>query len=498
MSFCALRVLCGVSALDGSVTNRHPRSSFNSRHLAILSAAVLVSLLAGTAYWRPPAVDSSLTVTVRRGALTARLTTTGILKPARSITYRSPLAGREAEIIELAAEGMRVNEGDLIVRLDATDLQREVERARQDVRQSELEVQVAAIDRQEAEAALTAVSEGEGALTVDETRARLRAAEQKMERLREEFEQLKPLMEKGFMTRDELKKTADELEQSEQEAALARKRADVIIKLSHPRDRQRAALQLAQKESALANARAKAAEAHARLKQLTDQVASASIYARRPGLVVYEEFLNAGPRRKIRTGDRVTSSQGIVTIPEVDRMLLEASVSEAEVHRVRPGQPAVVRVEAFPDMRVPGAVARVGTLARSSVDRPYEDKRFDLIIELGGTTVDLRPEMSARADIVVGTRSDVLLLPINAIFEQRGQLVAHVIGATGPETRALNIGESSDVMVEVLDGVREGEQVMLNDPGRAVPLPSERPQPSVDRASRSHSSGKGSDTLQPR
>ncbi len=478
--------------------DRIPRSRVNRQNVTILIVAVSVCLLAGTAYWRWPAVDSSLTVTVHRGALTARLTTTGILRPARSITYRSPLAGREAEIIELAAEGMRVNEGDLIARLDPTDLQREVERARQDVRQAELEVQVAAIDRQEAEAALTAVSEGEGALTVDEARARLHAAEQRVERLREEFEQLKPLMEKGFMTRDELKKTADELEHSEQEAALARKRADVIIRLSHPRDRQRAALQLAQKESALANARAKAAETHARLKQLSDQVEAASIYARRPGLVVYEEFLNAGPRRKIRTGDRVTSSQGIVTIPEVDRMLLEASVSESEVHRVRSGQPAVVRVEAFPDVHLPGTVARVGTLARSSGDRPLDDRRFDLIVELDATNVDLRPEMSARADIVVGTRSDVLLLPTNAIFEQHGQLVAHVIGPAGPETRAVTIGESSDVMVEVLVGVREGEQVMLTDPGRAAAAPAERSRPAVDRARRSSATGNGADALQPR
>jgi HlyD family secretion protein len=481
--------------LDGSEVTH---SRFNSSTFAILIVAVLVCLLAGTTYRRRPGVDSSLTVTVLRGPLTARLTATGILKPARSITYRSPLAGREAEIIELAAEGMRVNEGDLIVRLDPTDLQREVERARQDVRQAELEVQVATIDRQEAEAALTAVSEGEGALTLDETRARLHAAEQKVERLREEFEQLKPLMEKGFMTRDELKKTADELEHSEQEAALARKRADVVIRLSYPRDRQRAALQLAQKESALANARTKAAEAQARLKQLGDQVEAASIYARRPGLVVYEEFLNAGPRRKIRTGDRVTSSQGIVTIPEVDRMLLEASVSEAEVHRVRSGQPAVVRVEAFPGVRLSGTVARVGTLARSSGDRPFEDKRFDLIVELDGTSVDLRPEMSARADIIVGTRSDVLLLPTNAIFEQHGQLVAHVLGPAGPETRAVTIGESSDVMVELLAGVREGERVMLTDPGRAAAVPPRRSQPAVDRAGRSPSSDKGADPLQPR
>jgi HlyD family secretion protein len=477
---------------------RIPNSRFRIPNFTGLLLAALVCLLAGTAYWRRPAADRSLTATVRRGPLIAQLTTAGILKPARSITYRSPLAGREAEITDLVAEGLRVNEGDLLVRLDTTELEREVERARQDVRQSQLEVQVAVIDRQEAEAAVTGISEGEGALTVEETRARLHAAEQKVQRLRQEYEQLQPLMEKGFITREELKKTADDLEQAEQEVALTRKRADVIIKLSHPRDRQRAALQLAQKESALENARAKAEDAQRRLRLLREQLDGCSIYARRPGLVVYEEFLNASPRRKVRGGDRVTGSQGIVTIPEVDRMLLEASVSEAEVHRVRPGQPAVVRVEAFPDVRLPGTVARVGTLARSSADRPFEDKRFDLIVELDATTVDLRPEMSARADIVVGTRSGVLLLPINAVFEQQGQLVVHVVRPLGVETRSVAVGESSDLMVEVLTGVHEGEQVMLTDSGHTDTVAPTGSPPAVDRARRSPSDGSSADAMPPR
>src|SRR5213593_3307700 len=146
---------------------------FQIRNLGIFFAATFVCLLAGTDEWRRGKIDPALTATVRRGPLTAQLTTTGILRPVQSITYRSPLAGREAEITELVPEGLRVNEGDLLVRLDTTELQREVERAHQEVRQSQLEVQVADIERREAEAALTGVSEGEGALAVAETRTRL-------------------------------------------------------------------------------------------------------------------------------------------------------------------------------------------------------------------------------------------------------------------------------------------------------------------------------------
>jgi multidrug resistance efflux pump len=433
-----------------------------------LLAAAIVCLFAGTAFWRRTTVDSTLVAAVKKGPLMAQLTTSGVLRPSQSITYRSPLAGREVEITELVPEGTRVSEGDLILRLDTTDLQRDVERSRQEVRQSQLDLQVADIERQESEAAVKAVSEGEGALSVEEARTRLQLAEKKVGRLRQEYEQLKPLLEKGFITREELKKTSDELEQNEEELALTRKRADIVIGLSHPRDKQRAELLVAQKTSQFENAKAKVQEAQARLRHLVDQVENCSIYARRPGMVVFEEFLSANPRRKIRVGDRVTGSQGLVTIPDVNRMLLEASVSEAEVHRVRPGQAAAVRIEAFPDLRLTGKVIRVGTLARASADRPFDDKRFDLIVELDATSAELRPEMTARADILVGTRADVLLVPVNAIFDRQGTYVAHVVSRFGVETRPVDIGETNDVVVEVVSGLREGDQVMLTDPGKSA------------------------------
>ena len=465
-----------------------------STRAAAIAIAAVICLVAGLALREgTDAVDSSRSAIVRRGSITARLTTTGTLKPIQSITYRSPVAGRELEIIELVGEGTRVGEGDLIARLDTTDLQRDVERARQEARQSQLDVQVAAFEREEAEAAVTSVTEGEGALTVEEACTNLQIAQKRVDRLRREYQQLLPLMDKGVITREELKKSGDELEQSEQELALAKRRATVLTDVAHPRDKQRAALQLAQKTSQLENARTKAAEANSRLKLLNDLIESCSLYARRPGMVVYEEFLNANPRRKIRVGDRVTSSQGIVTIPEVNRMTLEASVSEAEVHRVRPGQEAAIRVEAFPDARLIGTVARVGTLARASADRPFDDKRFDVIIEVTPTSFDLRPEMTARADILVGSRTDVLVVPVSAVFDERGAMVAHVVSRTGMRTVPVAPGESDDAMVEIVSGLNEGDRVLITQPAAhdTAESPVAAPVGSVPRASRTSNAADG-------
>lgn len=434
------------------------------RRTAAVGGLIAASVaFGGATLWRRAGVDPALTAPVRKGTLSARLTVSGTLKPVQSITYRSPLGGREAEIALLVPEGTRVNEGDLLVRLDTSELRRELEHAVQEQRQARVDLQVAEMDRREGQATIESLADGEGSLTIEEAKTRVELAQKKVDRLREEFGKLEPLLDKGFITREELRRTADDLEQSEKDLVLLKKKSDVLVEQTHPRDRQRAALQLAQKEAQRENVRAKLQEADAHVRLLQEQIDNCSIYARRAGLVVYEEYLNANPRRKVRVGDRATGSQGLVTIPEVNRMLVEASTSEADVHRVGPGQSATVRLEAFPELRLSGRVTRVGTLARASIDRPFDEKRFDLIIELDETSADLRPEMTARADIVLGDRAGVLLVPVNAVFDRQGVTVCHVVGRPGVETRQVQLGESSDVDVEVIAGLREGERVAITD-----------------------------------
>src|SRR5688572_4767583 len=436
----------------------------------LFSAAIAATALVAAVLWVRAGADDGMVAEVTRGELTARLTSSGTLKPMQSITYRSPIPGRDVEIRDLAPEGSRVKTGDVLVRLDTTDLEVELARVRQEHRQAQIDLQVADGEWDEANAEVKAVTEGEGALTVEEARSTLQRAQKKAERLRQEYEKLRPLLEKGFITREELARTEDGLEEAEEELLLARRRTDVVVQLSHPREQKRAALAVAQKASQLSHVRTRVAETELRLNLLANMIDGCIIRARGPGMVVYEENLNANPRRKLRIGDRVFATQGIVTIPEVNRMQVEATVSEAEVHRVRAGQRAEVRVEAFPDLMLTGVVTRVGTLAATSASRPFDDKRFDLIIALDPTTAELRPEMSIRADVIVGTRTNVLMIPVTAVFNHQGTRVAYVVTATGTVMRPLELGESNDRMVEIAGGLQHGDRVSLVAP-EATPGP---------------------------
>ena len=436
-------------------------AGLKSRPRATVAVTLGALALLGFAFIGRPPIDPALTAVARRGDLQVRLVASGTLKPARSITYRSPLGSREAEVVFLAPEGTIVGEGDLVARVEARDLPRELERSVEDQRRAKVDLQVAEAEREEGAANLDSLADGEGALSVDEARLRLQIAEKKAERLRGEYAGLKPLFEKGFITRDELEKSEFELEQAEGELGLAKKRADLFIGRTHPRDRQKARLLLAQKEARLQNARAQLSEAEARVKALRADLENCSLYARAPGVVVYEDFLGTSPRRKVRLGERVTASQGLVTIPEVNRMLVEASVPEAEVHRLHPGQAATIRVEALPSRILTGRVGRVGSLARASAEQPLGGKRFDLVVEVDSTDAELRPEMTARVDVLVSDRRGVLLIPVHAVFEQQGAAFCYVVRRFGVQTRRIEVGETDDRHVEVRAGIADGDRVAL-------------------------------------
>ena len=174
----------------------------------------------------------------------------------------------------------------------------------------------------------------------------------------------------------------------------------------------------------------------------------------------------SSPRRKIRVGDRVTPNQGLVRIPEVDHMLVASSVREADMHRVQIGMAVGVALEAFPDARLSGQVVSIGTLAREPGRTESDSKRFDLLVELDPSAVELRPEMTARVDILIAERDNVLLLPVNAVFEVEGTTTVTVqLGRLGSEARRVELGASNDRFVEVLRGLDEHDRVLLAQPG---------------------------------
>jgi HlyD family secretion protein len=425
--------------------------------LAVLAAAALA------AWWWWPVDDLRRVdeATVAAGPLSVRVIESGTLRPSRAVTYRSPLEGREVEVTFLAPEGVQVQPGDLIVRLEPTPLRRELERTEQALSQARLELRI--IEDQLAELKAAAVDDGEDSIDVEEAAVALQLAERQLERARREVTELTPLLAGGYITRDELDRAVLDVEQREATARLAARRLDTLRNQVQPQSRQKALLHAAQQTARQRFATDRVRDLEGQVAALREAIDGCTIYADAGGLVVYEENLSANPRRRVRVGDRVTPSQGLITIPEIERMVVETSVREADVHQVSLGMPAGIRLEAFPDQMLDGAVEFVGTLARGSIDRPYDDKRYDVRIAVSPSSLPLRPDMTARVEIRVADRASVTLLPLTAVFERDGDRLAYVVGPDGVESRKLELGLFDGTYFEVLAGVGPGDRVRLLD-----------------------------------
>ena len=87
--------------------------------------------------------------------------------------------------------------------------------------------------------------------------------------------------------------------------------------------------------------------------------------------------------------------------------------------------------------------------------------------------------MSIRADVIVGSRAGVLVVPVTAVFNNQGTRVVYVVGPGGTEMRRVELGESNDRMVEIVAGLRDGERVSRSAPaaGTGAPVPGNALQP---------------------
>jgi multidrug efflux pump subunit AcrA (membrane-fusion protein) len=92
--------------------------------------------------------------------------------------------------------------------------------------------------------------------------------------------------------------------------------------------------------------------------------------------------------------------------------------------------------------------------------------------------------MTARIDIVVAERRDVLLVPVNAVFERADHLVANVVTRWSIEPHPVELGATGDLFAEVLDGLTEGDRVALLDtPATGISPEAAPPSPPPNRAS---------------
>jgi len=227
--------------------------------------------------------------------------------------------------------------------------------------------------------------------------------------------------------------------------------------------------QLAQRKAQLESAKARFNLQQDRLNKAKRQVAGCIIKAPVPGLVVYGGGGDEHMRRFrgsgiIAAGEQVYQQQTIISLPDAE-MMAEISVHESSVDKVRPGQKATIVMDAFPDRTLNGEVIKIAPLPDE--DRSWlspDIKVYKTEVSIEGMHDYLKPGMSARVEILVTQLTDVLIVPVQVVANRGGKKVCFVLTNRGTEEKEVKTGEFNDTYVQILEGLQEGDQVLLNPP----------------------------------
>ena len=259
-----------------------------------------------------------------------------------------------------------------------------------------------------------------------------------------------------------------------------------------------------------------------KLQDIDDQVKECRINSPGDGMVVYykpesSRFGNT-TQGMIQQGEQVKEGQKLMRIPDLRKMQVNTKIHEALVSRIRgddrratgvteamragaltvtdpfsrlmlhsefaqgivreinrdkeyyiasPGQLAAIRVDAFPDRIFSGRVRSVGAVASQQDWFSADVKVYQTLVLIDGSVDGLKPDMNAEVTIHVESATEpVLAIPIQAVVggaEAGPNRTVYVASANGGyEERPVTLGKFNDKMIEVRQGLSEGDEVVLN------------------------------------
>ena len=227
-----------------------------------------------------------------------------------------------------------------------------------------------------------------------------------------------------------------------------------------------------QKESALGQIKDRIKRFTRELDEQKKELGKCLIVSPIDGIVLYGDPQQRGMMRyggggdnELKVGTETYRGNTLITIPDLSAFEADISVSEEYRGRLKPGCKATVTVVAVPGLVIEGKLKEISPLARPRI--PWDEsspKVFDGMIELKVADPRMVSGMSTRVEIVTETAENVLLVPIEAVFNEDGQVLCYVRSGAGFERKRVKTARSNDDFVEIAEGLAEGDQVYTFNP----------------------------------
>jgi HlyD family secretion protein len=444
--------------------------------------------------------DAPLSVTVGRGTLRIIVTERGNLESVKTVDGICELQGYQNKIIQIVPEGNKVDKGAIVCRIDSSEIDKTIAKQKIQAKQASTRVETtkqeveiarntgestviaAVVERDLAELDLEMYQKGTYIAETEKIDGTIALKKKELVEANNALEQMKGLVKKGFKSPTDLRAAEGqlaskslELQSTNSEMKVKkqyeyhRRTTELTSKLDQARkrvDQQKAMAKASNARNDIEYVSAKATSMleDEELKKWLDEKTKTVIKAEQSGIVAYANEESYDSSRQIRDGATVFGRQKIFTLPDLSNMQVKVNIHESLIKKIKPGQTAEIRVDAFPDVVIVGKVKTVSQLADSN--RSWMSggvKEYSSIVSIEKMPKEeLRPGMTSEVKILVGELADVLVVPVQAVAQHRTKFYAYVVTPRGLERREVVIGESNDLQVQVLKGLKEGESVALD------------------------------------
>jgi HlyD family secretion protein len=377
-------------------------------------------------------IDPTKLAKVERGDLVKSVVATGKVEPITKVEIKSKASGIVKKLYIQA--GDHVKAGQVLAELDRVEMEAQV-------RQSEAQLQSAEATWHSSEA--------------DLGRSKVDAEGVDVPMLQRAYERAVGMAKQGIIS-----KTA--LDEAEKNYVLATNKQHVAL------------AQVQVNSAKVAQSRAEVKRAEATLSQLREQLSYTTIIAPIDGIVL---------SRDVEIGDAVSSilvmgsaATLVMTIGDTREVYVKGKVDESDIGKVFLGQPARIRVESFKDKTFLGKVTRIspfkdktflGKVTRISPMGVEKDNvtTFEVRVSINNPGGELKAMMTANAEMILEEHKNVLNVPESSLIYDQNKSASVEIPdpkrKDGKSKVAVQAGISNGAKTEILSGLSEGQQVVL-------------------------------------
>jgi HlyD family secretion protein len=395
--------------------------------VALVVTAAFVSVGRGSAPDLP-------TVEVKKGEFVDAIEIRGDIRPLKSVVLAAPMQSGELQIVKLVKNGTMVKAGDVVVEFDGTTLRRTMQEKQSELKQAEAEIEQ----------------------TTAQARITREQNSTELMRARYNIDRAKLDVQRGdTVSRIELEQSKLALKDAEQKL----KELEAKIKSDDTSI-----------EADLASKRRKREKAIFDLNRAERGLQNLQLKAPADGMVnVLPNYRSGGPfgggEVEFREGDRAWPGAGILELPDLSSVFLEARLDETDRGRLNVDQEATIRIQAIADREFKAKIDRISVLARADWSTWPPVRMFDLRLALIDVDPKIRPGMSAVARIATDRVPDVVLVPSETLFQRDGYPIVYKLAGAAFEEQRVEVARRGREQAIIASGVEPGDQIATRRPG---------------------------------